>query len=72
MKAMVVKSYPKSELALLYFPNSHPHAAVNHLNEWIKCCKPLTVALADCHQSRYAKFWSAKAVGLIVDYLGEP
>lgn len=69
---MRIKSYPKSELALLYFPNSHPRVAVNHLNEWIKCCKPLKAALEDCHQSRYAKFWSAKAVGLIVDYLGEP
>ena len=69
---MVIKSYPKSELALLYFPDSNPRVAVNHLNDWIKRCKPLSAALADCHQSRYAKFWSAKAVRLIVDYLGEP
>jgi hypothetical protein len=69
---MVIKSYPKSELALLYFPQSDPRVAVNHLNDWIKHCKSLSDALADCHQSRYAKFWSAKAVRLIVDYLGEP
>ncbi len=72
MEEMVIKSYPKSELALLYFPYSRPHVAVNHMNEWIKRCKPLMAALADCHQSRYSKFWSAKAVQLIVDYLGEP
>ena len=69
---MVIKSYPKSEFALLYFPDSDPRVAVNHLNDWIKRCKPLVAALADCHQSRYAKFWSAKAVRAIVDYLGEP
>ena len=72
MKAMEIKSYPKSELAMLYFPNSQPRAAVNHMNEWIKRCQPLKAVLADCHQCRYAKFWSAKAVRLIVDYLGEP
>jgi hypothetical protein len=69
---MKIKSYPKSELAMLYFPDSHPRVAVNHLNEWIKRCQPLAAALADCHQGRYAKFWSAQAVRLIVGYLGEP
>ena len=69
---MVIKSYPKSELALMYFPDSDPRVAANHLSDWIKRCKPLTAALAECHQSRYAKFWSAKAVRMIVDYLGEP
>ncbi len=69
---MVIRSYPKVELALLYFPDSNPRVAVNHLNDWIKRCEPLFVALEECHQSRYAKFWSAKAVRLIVDYLGEP
>lgn len=72
MEEMVIKSYPKSELALLYFPYSRPRVAVNHMNEWIKRCEPLKAALTDCHQSRYSKFWSAKAVQLIVDYLGEP
>ena len=69
---MVIKSYPKSELALMYFPDSDPRVAADHLNDWIKRCKPLTEALAECHQSRYAKFWSAKAVRMIIDYLGEP
>ena len=31
-----------------------------------------SVVLSSWHQSRYSKFWSAKAVQLIVDYLGEP
>ena len=28
---MTIKSYPKSELAQLYFPDSDPHVATNHL-----------------------------------------
>lgn len=66
------KSYPKSELALLYFPDSTPHVALNHLNAWIRQCDELVKQLASCHQSRHAKFYSAKAVRLIVEYLGEP
>ena len=69
---MIIKSYPKSELALLYFPDSNPHVALNRLNSWIRRCPSLVDALADCNQSRFAKFYSAKAVRFIVEYLGEP
>jgi hypothetical protein len=69
---MVIKSYPKSELALLYFPDSTPHVALNHLNSWIKQCPELVEELAGCHQSRFAKYFSKEAVRLIVEYLGEP
>jgi len=69
---MKIKSYPKSELALLYFPDADPHVALNRLNSWIKRCQPLSEALAGCYQSRFAKFFSAQAVRLIVEYLGEP
>jgi len=67
-----IKSYGKSELAMLYFPDSNPHVALNRLNAWIRRCTPLSAALADCHQSTHAKFFSPKAVSLITDYLGEP
>ena len=69
---MEITSYPKSELALMYFPKSDPHVALNHLNYWIKRCRELNEKLAGCHQSRYAKYFSPKAVQLIVEYLGEP
>ena len=29
---MIIKSYPKSCLALMYFPDSTPHVACNHLS----------------------------------------
>lgn len=65
-------SYGKSELAMLYFPDSNPHVALNRLNAWIRRCPLLTEALADCSQGTHAKYFSPKAVRLITEYLGEP
>ena len=45
---------------------------LNRLNGWIRRCEELRKALAGCHQSARAKFFSAQAVRLIVEYLGEP
>lgn len=72
MKEFTVRSYPKSELALLYFPGADPHVALNRLNGWIRRCRDLHAALECCHLSPRAKFFSAQAVRLIVEYLGEP
>ena len=69
---MKIRSYAKSELAMLYFPDSNPHVATNHLMQWIKCCPPLVAALAGCYEIRHAKFFSPQAVRYIVEYLGEP
>ena len=56
----------------MYFPGSEAHVALNRLNSWIRRCQPLEQALASCHQSRHAKFYSAQAVRHIVHFLGEP
>lgn len=69
---MKIKSYAKSELALLYFPDSDLHVALNRLNAWIRRCPPLIEALAAVYQARHTKFFSPLAVRLIVEYLGEP
>ena len=70
---ITIKCYPKSELAMLYFPDaSTPHVALNRLNSWINRCASLSEALRYCHQPRCAKFFSAQSVRLIVEYLGEP
>ena len=66
------KSYGKSELAMMYFPDRNPQVALNRLNSWIRRCPPLADALADCSQSLHAKYFSPKAVRLITEYLGEP
>ena len=46
-----------------------PVTAVTRLNAWIRRCSPLADALADCHQSPRAKFFSPKAVRHIVTTL---
>lgn len=69
---MKIKSYPKSELAQMYFPDSTPHVATNHLTSWIRRCPALREALQYCNQPPRAKYYSAQAVRLIVEYLGEP
>ena len=72
MNMFKIKSYGKSELAMQYFPDSDPHVALNRLNAWIRRCSPLADALAQCHQSPRAKFFSAQAVRHIIEFLGEP
>ena len=73
MKKLEEVSYPKSELAMIYFPKaSSPHVAQNRLNAWIKSCPELVEALGHCHQPKHAKYYLAEAVRQIVSYLGEP
>ena len=69
---MKIKSYAKSELAMLYFPDSDPHVATVRLMGWIRRCRELRDRLAACHSSKFAKFFTAKEVGLIVEFLGCP
>jgi hypothetical protein len=69
---MKFRFYSKQELAMLYFPDSDPHAAVMKLMLWIRRNKELTAALETTHMSRYAKVFTPKQVKLIVEYLDEP
>ena len=68
-----IKSYGKSELAMLYFPGTaDPHVATNHLAAWIRRCKPLSRDLKALGVSKRAKLYTPKEVALIVHYFGEP
>ena len=69
---MKIRSYAKSELALLYFPASDPHVATVRLMGWIRRCPELTERLSACNSSKFAKYFTAKEVGLIEEYLGCP
>ena len=40
-----LRCYRKSELAMLYFPDFTPHAALQHLRRWILRCAELHEAL---------------------------
>lgn len=68
-----IKSYGKSELALLYFPDAATAlGALSNLNAWIKGNKQLSTELKSCGMPPKSKFFTPKEVSLIFHYLGEP
>ena len=69
---MAIRTYGKSELAMLYFPDSQPHTAVNHLMAWIRRCGPLNEELKSQHYVRTAKCFTPRQVETILRHLGEP
>ena len=73
VKPFEVRSYGKSELAMLYFPKAQTvGGALSNLNFWIRRCTDLTAALRACGMPRNAKSYTPREVALIVYYLGEP
>jgi len=67
------RSYRKSELAMLYFPDSKTKGgALNNLNLWIRRNSQLSDALKACGMSPHSKTFTPKEVALIFHYLGEP
>lgn len=67
-----IRSYTKKELALMYFPDSQPRTAVNHLMSWIRHCTPLWDALGEMGYERMSRSFTPRQVKAIVDYLGVP
>ncbi len=73
MENFEIKSYGKSELALLYFPRAHTGStALNNLNYWIARNKQLKRRLRACGMPVRSKGFTPREVALIVKYLGEP
>ena len=72
MEEFIIRTYTKKELALMYFPESYPRTAVNHLMAWIHLCIPLWNELLDMGYRKTSKSFSPKQVKAIVEYLGEP
>ena len=73
MKAMKKKSYGKSELALLYFPEATtPMGALSTLNSWIKGNEELYTELKGCGMPPKLKYFTPREVELIFHYLGDP
>ena len=67
-----IRPYTKKELALLYFPDSIPHTAVNHLMTWILRCTPLIRQLEAAGYKKKSKVFTPHQIRLIVEHLGEP
>ena len=72
MEEFIIRTYTKKELALMYFPESYPRTAVNHLMAWIHLCAPLWNELLDMGYRKTSKVFSPKQVKAIVEYLGDP
>ena len=72
MEDFIIRTYTKKELALMYFPESMPRTAVNHLMVWICRCDPLWEELMKMGYCKTSKSFSPKQVKTIVEYLGEP
>ena len=72
MEDFKIRIYTKKELALMYFPDSMPRTAVNHLMVWLKKCTPLWHELQSMGYEKTSKSFSPKQTRAIVDYLGEP
>ena len=72
-KEFEIRSYGKSELALLYFPHAKTtKGAMNNLNFWIDYNGELRRKLRELRTPLRAHRYTAREVELIVYYLGEP
>ena len=67
-----IRAYTKKELALMYFPDSNPRTAVNHLMSWIRHCTQLWDELQTTGYSTTSKSFTPRQVRAIVEQLGEP
>ena len=68
-----IRSYGKSELAMLYFPHAKTtKGAMNNLNFWIDYNGELRRKLRELNTPPRAHRYTTREVELIVYYLGEP
>ena len=72
MDNFIIRAYTKKELALMYFPDSMPSTAVNHLMAWIHRCTPLWQQLQQMGYYTSSKVLTPRQVKAIVEHLGEP
>jgi len=68
-----IRTYGKSELAMLYFPHTETSTgALSNLSFWIRRNEKLVEALKECGMPPKSKSFTPKEVALIVHYLGPP
>ncbi len=69
---MILRSYSKQELAMLYFPDSDPRTANNHLMRWINRNPALQRELRSSGYYSHSKYFTTRQVCAILDHLGDP
>lgn len=67
-----IRSYGKSELALMYLPDVTPDATRRTLMAWIRRSPGLTDRLREAGLTPPSHYFTPRQVSLIVDALGEP
>lgn len=67
-----MKAYSFQELALEYFPDRTPSAAVKQLNSWIVNIPDLEDRLVAAGRYKNQKIMTPLQTSIIVEYLGEP
>ena len=73
MNNFEIRSYGKSELAMLYFPHAKTtKGAMNNLNFWIDYNGELRQKLRECGSPPRAHHYTKREVELIVEHLCEP
>ena len=72
METFRIRSYTKKELALLFFPDSTPRVAVNHLMALIRRNDMLWDALQETGYFPKSKTFTPRQVQVIIEWLGPP
>ena len=70
--AFTYHSYTKTELALMYSPDSTPATALQCLTRWMKQCRPLMMELERMGYNKFRHTFFRQEVEAIVKHLGEP
>ena len=69
---MNIRADSKKELALLFFPDSTPRVAVNHLMALIRRCDMLWDELQETGYKTTSKVFTPRQVQSIFEWLGPP
>ena len=72
MESFKIRSYSKKELALLFFPDSTPRVAVNHLMALIRRNDMLWDELQKTGYKITSKVFTPRQVQAIFEWLGAP
>lgn len=67
-----VRTYGRTELAMLYCPYLKPESAYRRLMKWIEISPQLSAKLLRNGKPMKVRNFTPSEVKLIVDYLGEP
>lgn len=67
-----IRTYAKSDLALLYCPHASRKSALRTLQRWINGCPMLQEELKSLHYQPRRHFFLTPEVQAIVRHLGEP